>query len=159
MDTVQIQYTLKDVISFLGVYPSDLLPHSVVQAGSVIVNTDPHTEKGSHWLAIHFQPQSSFAFYFDSFGNPAFVPSIQDFIRRSCTVCHYNTELLQGPTSTQCGHYCSLFVLYMGKGYTPQQFVALFNADITDLQTKRLFSLNSGPELCASRRAILHLHV
>jgi len=31
MDTVQIIYSLKNVKSFLGVYPSDLLPHSIHQ--------------------------------------------------------------------------------------------------------------------------------
>jgi hypothetical protein len=119
MDTVQIRYTVKDVTSVRGVYPSDRLPCSIVQTGSVIVNMDPHTEEGSHWLAIHFQPKFSSAFYFDSYGNPASVPDIQDFIRRCCTVCHYNTVWLR-PTTTFCGHYCCLFVLYMDRGYTPQ---------------------------------------
>jgi len=55
MDTVQIQHALQDVNSFLGVYASDLLPRSIGQTGTIIVNTDPHTEKGSHWQAIYFQ--------------------------------------------------------------------------------------------------------
>jgi len=56
MNTTQIACTLKDVRSFLGVFPSDMLPRSVTQTGTVIINTDPHTEKGSHWLAyIVFQ--------------------------------------------------------------------------------------------------------
>ena len=46
MDTVQIQHALQGVNSFLGVYVSDLLPRSIVQTGTIIVNTDPHTEKG-----------------------------------------------------------------------------------------------------------------
>jgi len=55
MDTVQIICALKDTKSFLGVYSSELLPHSIHhQTGTVIINTDPHTEDGSHWLAIHF---------------------------------------------------------------------------------------------------------
>jgi hypothetical protein len=70
MDTVQLICSLKNINSFLGVYPSDLLPHSIQQAGTVIINTDPHTEKGSHWPAIHLQPKSSKAFYFGSYGHP-----------------------------------------------------------------------------------------
>jgi len=54
MNTTQIACTLKDVRSFLGVFPSDMLPRSVTQTGTVIINTDPHTEKDSHWLAVHF---------------------------------------------------------------------------------------------------------
>jgi hypothetical protein len=32
----------------------------------------------------------------------------------------------------------------MDRGYTPQQFVALFNADIADLEVKRLFAFEFG---------------
>ena len=55
MGTIQIQHALQDVNSFLGVYASDLLPLSIVQTGTIIVNTDPHTQPGKHWHAIHFQ--------------------------------------------------------------------------------------------------------
>ena len=94
MDTVQIICSLKDFKSFLGVYPSDLLPHSIhQQTGTVILNTDPHTQEGTHWLAIHFQPKSSTAFFFDSYGQPP--PSdlnILSFLKRNCTVWNYNTH-------------------------------------------------------------------
>ena len=64
MDAVQIICTLKHVKSFLSVYPSDRLPHSIhQQTSTVILNTDPHTHEGTHWLAIHFKPKSSTAFY------------------------------------------------------------------------------------------------
>jgi hypothetical protein len=58
----------------------------VTQTGTVIINTDPHTEKGSHWLAVHFFPKSSSAYYFDSYGILPLVPDIEAFIRRNCTV-------------------------------------------------------------------------
>jgi len=48
METVQIQHAVQDVNSFLGVYASDLLPRSIVQIGTVIVNTDPHTHRKAH---------------------------------------------------------------------------------------------------------------
>ena len=54
MNTTQIACTLKDVRSFLGVFPSDMFSRSVTQTGTVIINTDPHKEKGSNWLAVHF---------------------------------------------------------------------------------------------------------
>jgi hypothetical protein len=63
MDTRQIICCLRDVGSFLGLFPSDLLPqHSIARSGTLIVNTDPHIESGSHWLAIHFE-SSSFTAY------------------------------------------------------------------------------------------------
>ena len=48
MDTMQILFTLSDVNSYLEVFLSDLLPHSVVRTSTLIVNADPHTEEGSH---------------------------------------------------------------------------------------------------------------
>jgi len=75
MDTVQILCTLQNVKSFLGVFPSDLLPHSIARSVTVIINADPHTEKGSHWLAIHFEPKASSAYYFETYDiSPLFRP-------------------------------------------------------------------------------------
>jgi len=77
MDTLQIQHALQDVNSFLGVYASDLLPLSIVQAGTIIVNTDPHTEPGLNWQAIYFQNphRTSNGYFFDSYGRYPFIPS------------------------------------------------------------------------------------
>ena len=119
MDTRQIIFCLMYVISFLGVFPSDLLPrHSIARSGTVIVNTDPLTESDSHWLAIHFQSRSLCSYYFDSYGLRPFIPSIDSFIRRNSIVWDYNSVQLQGHTSTVCGKYCCLFALYMDRGYT-----------------------------------------
>jgi len=151
MDTVEIICSVKNVKSFLGVYPSDLLPHSIhQQTGTVILNTDPHTQEGTHRLAIHFQPKFSTAFYFDSYGQPP--PSelnILSLLKRNSTVWIYNTTSLQGPTSVVCGHYCCLFALYMDEGYTPQQFVRLFTPSIADRQVVRLYTRNFG-SLCGT---------
>jgi len=130
MGTVQIQQALQDVNSFLGVYALDLLPLSIVQTGTIIVNTDPHTQSGLHWQAIHFQNphRSSSGYFFDSYGRYPNIPSILDFIRRHCTVWQYNRTQLQGPTSSVCGEYCCLFAIYMDRGYTTLQFEGLFVA-------------------------------
>jgi len=153
MDTVQIICSLKNVKSFLGVYPSYLLPHSIhEQTGTVILNTDPHTQEGTNWLTIHFQPKFSTAFFFDSYGQPQ--PSdlnILTFVKRNCTVWNYNTTSLQGPTSVVYGHYCCLFALYMDEGYTPQQFVRLFTPSIADRQVVQLFTGKLG-SLCGTPR-------
>ena len=143
---MQILCTLQNVKSFLGVFPSDLLPHSITtRSGTVIINTDPHTEGGSHWLAIHFEPKSSTAYYFDSYGILPFIPTIHAFLRRNCTVWDYNTVQLQSLTSTFCGQYCCMFALYMDRGYTPKQFVGLFSADIADHQIDEIFTSEFGP--------------
>jgi hypothetical protein len=88
MDTWQFLCTLRDVNSFLDVFPSDLLPSSrpVLKPCILIVNADPHTEGGSHWLPIRLTPRSSSAYYFDSYGLVPLVSSIQAFLHHNCTV-------------------------------------------------------------------------
>jgi len=142
---VQILCNLRNVKSFLCVFPSDILPHLISRSDTVIINAAPHTEKGSHWLAIHFEAKTSSAYYFDSYGISSLVPTIVAFLKRNCTVRFYNTVQLQGLTSTVCGQYCCLFALYMDRGYTPKQFVGRFSANIADWQIKKLFSFEFGP--------------
>jgi hypothetical protein len=91
--------------SFIGVFASEMLPnYPIARSGTLIVNTDPHTESGSHWLAIHIQSRSSRLYYFDSYGLPAYIPAIQSFINRNCTVWDYNSVQLQGSTTTVCAN-------------------------------------------------------
>jgi len=99
MNTTQILCTLKDVRSFLAVFPSDMLPRSVTQFSTDIINADPHTDKGSHWLTVHFLPKFSSAYFFDSYGIVRLVPDIAAFIRRNCTVWDYNRRQLQCVTN------------------------------------------------------------
>jgi len=153
MDTVQVQHDLQGVNSFRGVYASNFLPLSIVQTGTFIVNTDPHTEPGLHWEAIYFQNphRTSKGYFFDSYGRYPFFPSILDFIRRHCTVWQYNRTQHQGPTTTVCGEYCCLFALYMDWGLHPQQCVGLFAAANADRNLHQLFCSEFGPALCKQR--------
>jgi len=147
MDTVQILCTLRDVRSFIDVFPSDLLPHFIAWTCIVIINADTHTERGSHWLAVYFRPRSSSAYSFDSYDIVPFVPDIQAFIKRSCTIWDHNRRELQGLTSNICGKYCCLFALYMDRGYPPKQFISFFDACNADLQVDRLFTTEFGVEM------------
>jgi len=119
MDTVQILCTQRNVNSFLYIYASDPLPFSITETCTVIVNADPHTERGSHWLAVHLRPRSSNAYYFDSYGNITFVRGILAFTKPNCTTWERNKIQLESLTSDVCGKYCCLFALYMDRGYTP----------------------------------------
>jgi hypothetical protein len=128
-----------------------MLPHSVTQPSNVIVNSDAHTQTGTHWLAIRLDPRSSTAYYFDSYGVSPYIPDIHSFLRRNCTVLNYNKLLLQGPMSTICGKYCSLFAPYLDKCYSGKQFVGLFTPSLTDQQVKRLFTSEFGSVLGVPR--------
>ena len=95
MDTRLIMCCLRSVGSFLGVFPSYLLPQlPIAPSGTLIVNTDPHTESRSHWLAIHLQSRSHSSSYFDNYGLPPFIPAIELFLHRNSIVQNYNTVQL-----------------------------------------------------------------
>jgi len=146
MDTLQILCTLRNAKSFLDVYASDLLPRSVTKTCTVIVSADPHTKGGSHRLAVHFRPKSSYTYYFDSYGIVPFVPDIVDFVQRNSTTRDRNKRQLQSLTCDVCGKYCCLFVMYMDRGYTPRQFVALFRTP-ADRQEEELFTAEFGAKM------------
>ena len=81
-------------------FPSDHLSWSIARSGTVINNNDPRTERYSHWLAVDFRPNSSSAYFFDSYRIILLVPSIQVFVRCNCTVWHYNKRQIQCLTIT-----------------------------------------------------------
>jgi hypothetical protein len=94
MDTVQVSCALTNVKSFLGGFPSDMLPDSITWPSTVIGNTHAHTELGSQWLSIRLDPWYSTAFYVYAYGLFLYIPDIQSFLRRYCTVVHYiNAQL------------------------------------------------------------------
>jgi hypothetical protein len=135
------------VVSFLVVFASDMLPkYPITRSGTLIVNADPHTESGSHWLAIHIQSRSSRLYYFNSYGLPPYIPAIQSFINLNCTVWDYNSVQLQGSTTTVCGKYSCLMALYMERGYSRQKFVGLLHASShSDKRVSELFKAEFGP--------------
>jgi hypothetical protein len=93
MDTAQILCKLRDVGSFLGVFPSDLLPHLFTLPGMLIIYTDGHTQSGTHWHAINIQLASYTSFYVVPFGLlPSAVVAhfIPDSLRRNCAVFDHN---------------------------------------------------------------------
>jgi len=144
MNALQILCTLRNLKTFLGVFPSDLLPRTITQTGTIIVNCDPHTEDGTNWLAINFQPKSYSGFYFDSYGLRPYIPSIRSLLKSTCLVWNFNAIPLQGPTISVCGHYCCLFALYLDKGYSPKQFIGLFHHRTADKPVAQVFASEFG---------------
>ena len=79
MDTLQIErndsYAKK---LFKGVYPKDQLP-TVEYPGSYVVNTNPSTAPGEHWVVMFFNNPRS-AEFFDSYGLHPIVYGLTDFL-------------------------------------------------------------------------------
>lgn len=94
---------------FGGVFPSDMLPRRRARFQLYVVNLDPHTQPGSHWVAIHFSNRA--AFFFDSFGrNELLNGPILAFLKKNADVIKYNRACFQSKESNTCGHYCLYFL-------------------------------------------------
>ena len=108
-------------VHFLGVFPFDQFPtaslcypttslHSVnTPALCTIINTDPSTSPGQHWVAFFKGPnaEQKQLEFFDSYGQ---TPLIYGFTFPPDIKIISNTFPLQSLSTTVCGHYCILFL-------------------------------------------------
>ena len=76
MDTLTINKLLKKERCYLGTFSRDTLPRSIKNNFLFIVNTDPSTKPGEHWVAISKNSDGT-GEYFDSYGLP---PLHKEFI-------------------------------------------------------------------------------
>jgi len=92
---------------WLGVFARDELPELDKEARpfALVLNTDPRTKPGQHWLAI-FGPEDGPIELFDSFG---LAPSTYHLEHLSPA---YSTFTFQSLRSSCCGHYC-IYFLYL----------------------------------------------
>ena len=153
MDTVQILCTLRNVKSFLGVFPSDFLTHSITRFGSIIINTYPHTEKRSHWLAIHFEPKSPvFSILTFTVSSPLFLPS--NILETQL----HGLGLQHGTTAGSNQHRLRPILLRIypvhRRRLHPEKFMGIFTTNIADQQINEIFNLNS--DLYARNRVVLN---
>lgn len=119
MNSEEIDLLLKKNLSddkeyFGGVFASDTLPNpkKITKLSAFVVNIDPSTKAGSHWVGIIINPLQE-NIYFDSYGYKPFVKSIQDFLGDRYI---FNEQQLQHPLSTTCGEWCIFFILcYLNK--------------------------------------------
>ena len=105
-----------------GVHASDQLPKTVEIPSIHIVNTDPSTESGEHWVAVYFGLDATE--YFDSYGLPP--PPTKNFLTFLGAHYDYNPVQLQGVLATTCGHYCLFYLRHRCRGFTMREIVDVF---------------------------------
>ncbi len=114
---------------FAGVFAADTLPSAfLARPVSLIVNSDPISKPGTHWLAITIDACGN-GEYFDSYGLKPFVPHHKRFLSSACKTWKYNHVDLQSIQSSVCGHYCAMYLLFKSHGYTLKDFVNCFTND------------------------------
>lgn len=141
MNSEEIYVYLKTLpVHNFGVYASDCLPVRISSSSALVVNTDPHTKKGTHWIAIYLDHLGDLE-YFDSLGQRPLVPEHLAFIKRNSKHYFYNTRPLQSYNSTVCGHYCLVYLYFRSHGYSMKDFLSIFTYDVNknDRQVLKLF--------------------
>lgn len=138
MDTVQIIKCMKNNIAtkkyFKGVFASDKLPTmKLKKPACLIINTDPSTKPGMHWVAI-FLPHRGLAEYFDSFGLRPKLKTILKCLSNNgnAHTYTYNKKQLQNIFSVVCGNYCCEYLLHRCQGKSKNIFFKKFSSDTTN---------------------------
>ena len=107
MDTLQIERISKTDSSakkiFKDVYSKDLLP-TVEYSGNYVVNTDPSSSFGKHWIALFFNDEGS-GKYFNSYSLHPIIQGLEDDVNSHSSSWIYNSKTLQSLISQVCGHY------------------------------------------------------
>jgi hypothetical protein len=134
---------------FGGVFASNKLP-KIANKNAYIVNLDPASKPGSHWVAIYFDKTKASVDYFDSYGLKPKSVHIIRFLKRNAMFKHYNEHVYQSPCSVVCGQYC-LYFLYHRAASQPmslmQRHFHSTTKEINDRRvvrfTKKHFNLNT----------------
>lgn len=124
-----MNYIKKDaygVKNFIGVYPRDKLPIIFEYPCALVINSDPSSKPGEHWLALHFNKEKSCEF-FDSYGNQPEYYGLEHYISRYSNSCEYNETRLQDWGSSSCGYYCIFFILFKNRSFSLKEIVSLFS--------------------------------
>ena len=108
----------------LGVFASDQLPADVPRPCCLVVNTDPASKPGEHWVAI-FINSSGILDYFDSYGLSPQVPSIIKWISENSVAHSVNKECVQSYMTATCGQHCIFFLLWRCGGQAMHRIVGM----------------------------------
>ena len=121
LSSTDLLHFLKRAKNFIGIFSSDRLKsiYILVEPVFFIVNIDPASKPGSHWIAIKIGKSS--VEIFDSLGfNPklwaSYPRDLFNFLDRyNLSHKFYISPLLQPPNTYFCGLYCVFFILYRQK--------------------------------------------
>lgn len=115
--------------TYEGVFASDTLPSFCGSKSAVVMNFDPITEEGSHWVCAYVE--NGKGEYFDSYGtSPHLIPQFVYFMNRNCkSNWSFNRQELQSIDTNVCGHYCIWFLSERGRGKSMHDIVSQFSND------------------------------
>ena len=132
-DTIQLQQVCEkdaDIApTFLGVFAADQIPWQELRKRndwSIIINTDPISKPGKHWIAVMKRSRDNGkCLFFDSYGKGP--TTYNAGLWKPLTECVKNDKDYQQTTSTVCGDYCVFFLKLFSKEQSPMNMNVLDN--------------------------------
>jgi hypothetical protein len=132
MNTEQINCTLYSVpwiaSTYVGCFPVDKLPVVDSLPMAMIVNADPSTKPGTHWMALYFTVDRRCEF-FDSLGRQphAYGYDFNAYTTQLRCGVWQRMEQIQGALSNVCGQYCVLFIACRCHGFSVGEVSRMFS--------------------------------
>ena len=111
---------------FRGVFMRDELPRKIKSQECGIMNFNTHEQIGSHWVC--YVKTHSTRIYFDSFGQITPL-EIQKYLKtknefkNNTPVIERNTDIVQKPNTSVCGHLCLLVLTSLMREHLSYQEV------------------------------------
>ena len=116
-----MQEYYKNEARFNGVYSRNNL--SKIKNGAYVISLGEYENIGTHWIALYLKNNE--VIYFDSFGVEYVPKEIKKFIRNKDI--RTNIFRIQDYNSIMCGYFCILFIDFMFKRKTSNDFTNLFS--------------------------------
>jgi hypothetical protein len=113
LSTEDIDHRMRRVKYFIGTMPLNALqtvtPPYLYLPLKMVVNLEPDTRSGNHWVAIA-RNKSGAIMYYDSTGKPP-PPEIQHWITRNSITWNYSEKVMQKKNDlSSCGYLCISFL-------------------------------------------------
>ena len=114
-----------------GVMASDTLPRDppLHPKCVYIINTDPASQPGRHWLAVYLPPGKQPVEFFDVLGHPPtyYGTAITQFVKANGPDYVYQKQRLQSPEAITCGHFCLYYIMYRVRGVPMEEIMQNFS--------------------------------
>ena len=123
------EYMLRDPYIrqyFGGVVALDQLPKVIKKPSMFIVNTDPSSLPGRHWLVVFFTRINE---HFDSAGFYPIKPIEAELIAHGPRF-QYNNTRVQAFHSETCGLFCLFYCYFRSRGYSFSQIMNMFSNNL-----------------------------
>ena len=113
---------------FYGVYSLDLIPKKIPIPSLVIVNLDYSTDKGSHWVVLHWV-NNEVVEHFDSAGKQPKRDIVNNLFSNALSY-KYNNKRVQNYQTDTCGLFCLYYSYHSSRGRTMQSILSDFSVNL-----------------------------